>query len=812
MGGIASDIRWALRLWRRRPAFALTIVLTLALASAAVATVYALATSVLWRPLPFPNADRLVFVWENTGEGSAIEPSRVTGSRFVEWQQGSSTSTGPMALFGSAAFLVDKASGAVLVNGVRVSTNYFDTLGSPPLLGRSFVAPDGEPGAHRVVILSHALWQEWFGGRPNAIGQDIRLSGQPYTIVGVMPPVVFPAWPVNPATVTLDPDSRRLWVPIPRTPALTASARAHVFGVVARLKAGKSLDDAAGELTRMASRSDPDPHRAIVRPFRDQFVRDARAPLLALLGAALAVLLVACTNLAALQGSAIESRRSELTVRAALGADRLRLGRQFAIEATMLAATGGWLGLAIARAVLVRIAQLIPPSVPLLTPPGIDAGTIVLVAGISVCAAIALAAWPFARTRSSALAAARGNLSLARGVVFRLLVVSQVAIAVALVLPAALLQQSLDAVRGQDAGFIIDRVLVGNLTLAGSAYATPEQIRTAERRLESALTRIPGARAVAFSYDHPLEANWTDSFTMPGSFGPADDVRGSAQLRIVSPGYFDTMGVAVIDGRALSERDDLGSGGAVVVNEAFARQIVEGAVLNRALRSSAPRFNWNDPRVPSEFRIVGIVEDERFKGLERASEPAVYMSTRQFPQQQLALLIRADIDPAALAASARATVRAFDPQVPVANLTPLSSILAEQLVTRRATTQVIDAFAACALALAGLGLYGLLALVVSARMRETGIRLALGSSPAIEARRVVRECLSSTVAGLAVGTGLALLSGRLVQSLLVGVSPRDGATLGAVSVTMLAVAAAAASLPAWRAARVDPASVLRAEM
>jgi predicted permease len=612
--------------------------------------------------------------------------------------------------------------------------------------------------------------------------------------------------------VTLDPDNRRLWVPIARTPALAASARSHVFGVVARLRAGTSLEDAAGQLTRLADRSDSDSHRAIVRPFREQFVRDARAPLLALLGAALAVLLVACTNLAALQGSAIEARRSELTVRAALGAGRLRLGRQFATEATILAAAGGLLGLGIAQAAVVRIPELIPPSVPLLISPAVDATTMLLVGAVSLCAAIGLAAWPFARARSSASPAPRGNVSVARSVVFRSLVVTQVALAMALVALAALLQQSLDTVRGRDAGFVVDRVLVGNLTFAGAAYANPEQLITAERRLASNLATIPGARAVAFSYDHPLEANWIDSFTIAGSAGAADDVRGSAELRIVSPSYFDTMGVAVIDGRAFSEQDDWSAGGVVVVNEAFARTAVDGVVLNRVLRSSVARLNWNDARVPSEFRIVGIVEDERFRGLEQPSQPAVYMSTRQFPQQQLAMLIRADVEPASIATSARERVRAFDPGVPVANLSALSSILAEQLVTRRATTQVINGFAGGALALAGLGLYGLLALLVSARMRETGIRLALGSSPAVEARRVVRECVASATLGIAGGLGLALLFGRLAQSLLVGVSPRDTPTLTVVSTAMLAVAACAALLPAWRAARVDPASVLRGEV
>ena len=499
MDGFLRDIRWTLRLMRHRPALTATVILTFALAVAAVATAYGVATAVLWRPLPFASPDRLVFVWENGGQDAAGAASRVTGFRFDQWQRGS-TSLSSLALFGAAGFLVDRQDGAVIVNGVRVSTNYFETLGISPMLGRGFLPSDGSPGNERVVILSHSLWQQWFGGRRDAMGQELRLGGQPYTVVGVMPPVVFPAWPVNPASVTLEPDSRRLWVPIAGIPALAANARAHVFGVVARLAPGKSIDDAAGELSRITNPSDPDRHHAIVRPFRDQFARGALTPLLALLGAAFAVLLVACTNLAALQGASIESRRAELSVRAALGAGRQRLARQFATESSILTAAGGVLGLILSQLALVRIPGMLPPSVPLLTTPTLDLRAILLVAAVSACAAIALAAWPFACTSASVAPSPRGAAPLGRSVVFRSLVVTQVALAVALVAAAALLQQSLDTVRRQDAGFIVDHVLVGNVTLAGAAYDDPAHVVIEERRLAAELARIPGAAAVAFAY------------------------------------------------------------------------------------------------------------------------------------------------------------------------------------------------------------------------------------------------------------------------------------------------------------------------
>jgi predicted permease len=807
---LTSDIHWSLRLVRRRPAFSLAIVLTLAGAIAAVTTTVGVATAVLWRPLPFANASRLAFVWENTGANGGMEPARVTGFRFTEWDRGTRAFSS-MAAFGSVGFLAEGASGPAIVDGVRVTTNYFSTLGIQPALGRDFTAADGEPGAPPVVILSHGLWRDWFGARTDVIGTDVRLANVPYRIVGVMPDGVFPAWPVNPATVTLDPESRRLWVPMARTPALAANVRAHVLGVVGRLADGRSAADAEAELTRMARTSDPDAHGAALRPFRDQFVRDARLPLMALLGAALAVLLVAATNLAAVQGSAIESRRAELSVRAALGAGRARLARQLVTEAAMLTTAGAITGVAASAAVLARIPSLLPPSVPLLTPPSVDARTLLAAAVVSLFAAVMLAAWSFTRTFATTTPAPRGVAPLARSRTFRALVIAQVAVAMALVSAAALLQQSLDAVRRQRAGFAIDNVLVAHVTLAGAAYnTTTSRVLAVERELTDALAHLPGARGAAFAYDHPLEANWIDSFRLSGSAGARDDTSGSAQLRIVSPSYFDTLGVDLVGGRGFTEQDDFTHEGVALVNEAFAARLQDGPALDRVLHSGSTAAARPDVRLPSEFRIVGIVANERFKGLEAPVEPAVYFSTRQFPQQQLVLLLRTLADPMPLATPARQTIGRIDATLPVDTMSTLSAILAEQMVARRATTQVLSGFAGGALALAALGLYGLLALLVASRVRETGIRLALGSSPPREAGRVLRTCLGSAAAGVAIGIALALVGGRLLQSLLVGVTARDVTTLAIVSGVMVAVAVLSAALPAWRAARVDPSIALRA--
>jgi predicted permease len=801
MTQFVQDLAWSVRLARRRPLFTLTVAATLAVSIAAAATTYGLATAVLWRPLPFPDEDRLVFVWETQEVDGQRRPARVTtGTRALS----------SMAVFAAAGLTAEDPGGAAApLHGVRVSADYFDVLALRPTLGRGFLPEDEKPGAPPVIVLSHALWQERFGGDPRAVGSRVRLSGAAYTIVGVMPPVVTPGWPANPAIVTIDARSREFWIPIARTPQFDQQMGAHVYGVVARLARGVTREQAAAELTGLVSIDAADRHGAQVTPLRDQFVRDARLPLLAMVGAALAVLLIACANLAALQATAIEARRSELAVRAAIGAGRSRLVQQLGVESLMMAAAGGLGGVALTRLALNEIPSRLPPSVPLLTLPALDWRVAVFALAITVLAGVGLAAWPVVRLARAP--ASRGVAAGGRRFIFRGLVVAQVAVTAALAVAAALLTQSLGTVRGGDPGFVIDNVLVTTVGLPATVARDPATIAGIESRMLQAIGARPGVIGAALAYDHPLQANWIDAITLIGEAAAGtSDARTQVELRIVSPGYFNALGVEVLDGRAFGPRDDLSAPGAVMVNDAFARTLQPGLVLGRTLRSSAASFTWGD-RAPRVYTIVGIVENERFRGLEQPVQPAVYVSTQQFPQQGTALLVRTAGDPLAIAADVRGIVRAIEPGVTMAAPQSLSGILRDQLVTRRATTDVFGGFAAAALVLAALGLYGLTAGVVSNRTREIGVRLALGASPGAVARHVVDDSLITAGTGVAAGLVLALGAGRLIESLLVGVGARDPVTLAIVAATLLIVATLAALLPARRAASIDPAVVLRGE-
>ena len=802
---VLDELRWALRHARRHPVFAGAVIATLTAAIAAATAAAGLANAVLWRALPFDDASRLVFVWEEVERDGQRHPSRVTGARHAAWRD-TPNGLASLSLFGAAGFTFESEAGATSIRGVRVSANYFETLGIRAALGRTFVAGDEAPGDHRVVILSHALWQERFGGRRDAIGETLRLSGHAHTVVGVMPAVTFPAWPVNPAIVTLDVDSQQLWVPILRTPELDHSGRAHVFGVVARLAPRVTPSEVVDRLNATSDAAAADPHRARLTPLREQLVADARTLLLALAGATLALLLIACANLAALYLSAFESRRAELTVRAAIGAGVPRLVRQLALESLVLASTGAVAGVLISRVTLAVAPGLLPRSIPVLTVPSVDLRLTAFAFGLALVATVLVAGWPIARLIMAA-PAPRGVAPPARQAVYRVLVVSQVAITMALAAAAGLLAQSLTSVRRQHPGFSVDRVFAADLGLP-LPHGSAAGIATAEKNVLSALATLPGVRAVAAAYDHPLEANWSESPTVVGE-SASEDQRRPAELRIVSPGYFEALDVALLDGRTLRERDALGAPGVAIVNEAFAREM-GGRAPGRRIRSGTPRF-LHGSAAPSDFEIVGVVGNERFRGLERPAQPAFYLSTRQFPQTGFSILARTPGDPLAVTPDVRAAVRAADRGITLNHPTSLEQILAEQLGRRRMTTELIGGFAAGAVALAALGMYGLLAVLVGSRTREIGIRLAIGASPASVAKRIVVDSLRNAVVGIVLGCGMALMAGRLIQSLLVGVSASDPITLATAAAVLLTVAACAAVVPARRAARVDPVISLRAE-
>lgn len=803
--GLHDDLRASGRQWRRQPMATIAVVGTLALAVAAVITTFGLVTAVLWRPLPFPAAERLVFVWESAADERA--PFRTTSGRFFEWQQDAGAFES-MALFGAAGFSLESTDGAVPVRGLRVSTGYFTTLGVRPLLGRGFETGDEVPGAPPVVILSEAMWRGRFGGAADVIGRDVRLGGEPRTVVGVMPALVTPGWPSNPARVAVEAELRQFWIPISRTPEFVTSRRAHVFGVVARLRDGATRAQADAELGAPPRPDDPDRHHGATMPFRDQFVRDVRGPLLVLFAAAVAVLLVACANLAALQVSRFEQRRNDLAIRAALGAGRIRLAGLLLVDAVLLSLAGGSAGVWLSSIGLAWIPTRLPPTVPFLTTPRIDIAGAAVGCAIGLVVAGALGFWPVLRLRSVS-STPRGAVRPGRPWVYRGLVAAQVAVGVTLAVPAALLGESLSSVRARDPGFVVDGVTVVDVSLAGPGPIGMDRAERFDRALTGALAALPGVAGAALAYDHPLAANWTEVIAVRGETPADPGSETDAQLRIVSPSYFDALGVRVLDGRSFDESEDTSRPGVVLVNEAFAAAH-GGRIIGRHLRSSAAAAAWG-AAAPVEYQIVGVIENERFRGLELPSAPAIYLSTRQFPQTSAVLLVRAAAGAADLPSRLRGIVRTVEPAATIGEVRTLGGILADQLVSRRVTSSVTGVFAAATVGLALLGLYGLMALTVASRTRDVGVRLALGASRRDVALSVIGESVGAAAVGIATGAALTLAVGGVLEHLLVDVSARDPLTMAMVATVVLIGAVLAAALPARRAATVDPVIALRAE-
>ena len=778
----------------------------LAAAFAAPLVSFAAADAVLWRDLPFKDPTRLVSVWEQTGAPEARVPARVTGSRYIDWRARANTLE-EIAAFGAAGFQFTTGAGVVTLRGVRVSGDFFDLLGVRPLAGRLISPADQAPGAPRVVVLSHAYWVSQFGGRA-VIGETLRLSGQATTIIGVLPDIWLPAWPVNPAAIELDPSLRQVFVPIAPEPTLARNRGSHLFGVIGRLRSGETARSAARQLESLASPDQPDPHGGVVIPFRKQVVTDARSLLLILLGAALCVLLVASLNLAAIDLAAFEARSTEFRVRSALGAGTSALARQIFLEVVPVISLAVAVSLGVAHFALIEMAILMESRIPFVTTPHLDLRAVGMVAALAIASVVLMTLWPVWRVRAVARlqSASAERVTTARPALFRALIAGQLAGAVALVLVSTVLVQSFLEIGARYPGFDPRNVQMLELSLPRDRYATPDSIAAFERRLVEQASAAPGVRSVTLSHDHPFEANWLDVATIQGRESTASgDARTQVQLRIVAPEYVEVMGVRLIDGRAFDPLLSAADDGQAIVNEAFVRR--EGVGVGRQIALSSPSGIWGDV-VPGEFAIVGVIDDERFRGLEAASEPAVYVTTRQFPQQDLTLLARFE-EGRSGAADLPSIVRSIEPGASLKAPRALEDVERAQRAPRTWLTMLVATFASGSLALAATGLAGLLMLLVAAREREIGIRLALGAARADVVRNIARETLVPLVIGAAGGVAMAALASRILESQLAQTRVLAVETVAIALSVLLCAAILAAVIPARRAAAVDPARAFR---
>ncbi|HEU4630001.1 MAG TPA: ABC transporter permease [Gemmatimonadaceae bacterium] len=795
---LLQDLRFALRSLRRSPGFTLVAVLTLALGVGANTAIFSVVDGVLLAPLPLREPDRLVAVGERVDGGAPTDFTSTSPGSFFDWQR--QTRTVRLAGFaGSARTLTGRGEPERLLGASTVG-GLFDVLGVPPLFGRTITPADETPEAQRVIVLSYATWRRLFGEDRGVVGRTLTLDGASHTIVGVMPP-----------SFRFPDTGTEFWVPSRFDAEFRANRDQYFIQVVGRLAPGATLEQARTELAVVSERLQRDwpmynsDLRIVVRPLQETIVEGVRTRLLVLMAAVAFVLLITCANLGNLLLARASGRHREIAVRQALGAGRTRLARQLLTESLVLALAGGAAGLLVGQGFLeLLLAAQATTNLPRVDEIGLDARVLLFTLGVSVAAGLffgSLPAWQLARARSGEALRTGTRGSAGHQWARSALVVSELALAMVLLTGAGLLLRSFALMQRVDPGFTADHVLTFDVTRPGedaSFTATSlERIRA-----------LPGVRSAAVVSQLPVTGRgigaWFNRLDRPL---PPDVKPTGEAYRVVTPGYFATIGLPLKRGRLLTP-DDRRERPAVVINEALARRYYAGEdPIGKAIYLGAP-----DNRLFDHGTIVGVVGDTRDAGLGSDPLPTVYIPLAVMPGwRSFSYVVRTAGPPTAVAGAVRNVIRTLDATVPVRNVRTLDAVLAESVAPARWSTTLLGVFAGVALVMAALGVFGVLSFVVAQRTRELGIRMALGAAPSAVRRTVVRQGLRLVVAGLALGLAGAFALTRLMGSLLYGVAPTDPATYAGVAAVLVGTAAVASWLPARRATRVDPIIALRAE-
>ncbi len=799
-----TDFRQALRLLIKSPGFSALIVVVLALGIGANTAIFSIVNGVLFKPLPFADAARLVAI-DTTVRN---EPDDSAYLDVLDWHAQAST-VDRIAGYASAAVTLTGHGDAVSVPMAVVTPDIFPLLGVAPIAGRVLSQSDDLHGAERTAVISETLWTRSFGRDASIIGKPALLDGDPIVIVGVMPArFEFPFDAENPT---------QIWMPVlaSRFAAQWADQRGASFlKAIGRLRPGVALTAAQSELSAIAGRIDAanprnGTHGIVVRPFQDVLVRNYRPALIALLGAVAAVLLIACANIANLLLARGTSRRREMAVRTALGASRGRIARQLLTESLTLAALGGAAGTMVALWGVDALVRISPVQIPRLNTVQIDRSVLVFTVLASLLTGALCGLLPALQLSRSHPGDAlkdgdRGGSSGHGARTRNALVIAEVALSLMLLASAGLLIRTLGVLQRVSPGFTPARAITMQLLLPQTRYTDAASMIAFYRRLHDEVTTMPAVTAGAVSTTLPMTgSNIVMGFAPDGR--PVDpNVRTSASFYGVSPDYFSTLGIKIVRGRGFSERDDERAPAVVVISEAMAAKYWPGEdPIGKRVKLS---YNNTGPR-----EIVGIAGDVKQKSLTDAVLPQIYTPFVQTPWPFLTAVAKTTAAPEVAAGSMRQALAHLDPEQAAGEIRTFDQYLARSIATPRFTAILLGAFAALALLLAGFGLYGVMAYSVAQRRREIGIRMALGAQAADVRSLVVSQAMRLGAAGLAMGIVGALAVARVLDSLLFGVSASDPLTFAAVSAALITVLVLAAYLPARRATRVDPIVALRAD-
>jgi putative ABC transport system permease protein len=812
MRNLLQDLRHAFRALRHNPTFALGAILILALGIGANTAIFSIVNAAMLRPLPFDDPDRLVQIWHVPPAKSfpGIDRFSVSPANYIDWKA-QSTTFDSMSIYGFRDLTFGGAENPEVIQAAAIPPDFFTVLRTKPLLGRAFVPDDDHPGAH-VILLGYKLWRDRFASDPNIAGRDITINSQRYTVIGVMPEKFRM------------PDFAKAWVPLAWTDAVRAVRGNHNYLVVARLKPQIQIAQAKAELAAISARLEqqyPEDDKgwgATVIPLREDLIGDTRTALLVLLGAVMFVLLIACANVANLVLAKTLARGKEMAIRTALGAGRIELLRHILVETLLLSVTGGLLGLLLARAVIALSVKLLADRLPAFMEITLDGQVLVYTLVLSVAAGVLAGLFPslrFSRVDvNEVLKQGTRGSSDGGGKSRNLLVVCEVALSLVLLIGAGLMIRTLWQLRSVRPGFDSSNVLTMTVAVPRGRFPTPSGEINFFREVLERVKALPGIEEAGAIDSLPLDGGGSHQpFSIEGRpVLPMAD-QPEVDVREISPGYLRTMHVPIIRGRDIAESDAAGRPGVVVISDALARRFwPDEDPLGKHLTLT---FFGDTPR-----EIVGIVGNVKTDALnETRPVDTIYMSVNQLsaPKGQawdsfgLSLAVRAKSDPHNAATAVTDAIHQVGPDIPVTAVLSMDDLIEQSVSPQRFNVMLLATFAGLALLLAAIGIYGVLSYAVRRRVREIGIRMALGATQSDILRLVITDGMKPILLGVTVGLVAAFALSRLVASLLFGVPPTDPLTFTAVALLLVVVGVAANTLPAYRATRVQPTQTLREE-
>ena len=816
---LRQDAAYGARTLRRSPLYTTIAVLTLAIGIGASTAIFSVVHAVLLKALPYREADRVVAIWNGYRQGGEVTTTAIAPAEFADVMEQNRAFDQVAAVSRGGANLTGACGSASSceperVTGYTVSPNLFTLLGASPLFGRGFTEAEGAQGAEPVVLLSHTLWLRRFGGDTAILGRTININGRLRTVIGVMPAHVrFPDAPVG-----FLRDRGDLWVPYGWQNSRGEERGNQYLGFVARRKPGVSFDQVLVDLGTISGRfrsAFPDryaktaePWGLAARPLRDEMIGDVRRPLLVVLGAVLLLMLIACANVTHLSLARAAARSQEFAVRTALGAGRLRLVRQLMTESLLLGLAAGAVGIAIAVAGTRGLVRLDPGIIPQLDATRMNGSVLLFALLATVFCSLVVGTLPAIRQSTTrvhdAIRAGRSDAAQPRRRLRGMLVIAEVAMALVILVGAGLLTRSFIALQRVDQGFSPGQALTFAVTLPRARYESAEKMIAFHQQLQPRLGAIPGVTAVSGVDPLPLGGtNWSGTFHVEGQIVSPGGQDPHGEYAVALPGFVGALGMKLLRGREFAATDGAAAPSVVIVDDRLAEKYWPGQ------DPLGKRVSQQGPEGPFAT-VVGVVGHVHRVGPAREGEPQIYFPFAQHVQTPLSYSVRTSVDPMTVLRAVRREVAAIDPELPMARVASMSTLESASVARERFNALILVVFAGTALLLAAIGLYGVMAYLVSQRQAEIGIRLALGGGPRHVARMVIGDGMRMALAGIVLGTLASLALARVLKGLLYGITPTDPVTYVAIAVLLALVALAASALPARRATKADPVSALRA--